>query len=739
MALPTLTSPNGQTSGNPALACQENAGGDKSTDNATCDGDGLNAEQVDPQHTLPYDLWVEVAHRLDRDDVFWFAACCRTFRDAVRHCKRPLVTAISSLGASLSRSQWCLDNNFKWWSVGLRQNLFRFACKQGNLAVLKWALRNNCKEQGELSLLLASGGHWEAIRQVRPIHHDVATRAAGAGKLDMIIWMMQRGIPIDLYSVLCAAASSSHYDIVSWFMSRPNFRMRQRQQWHFLQCICYSAARDGQLDLLRTVLAEKCCSKGGPYLGALAGGRMEVLRWGEEQQYPVPDLTQVVPTTLFLPSSVQKVSTGNNIQVLDWVRVHGYKFTRRDILAAVRDNRVEVVKWILGHHPELLSEAVDMVYRFCHLELFEWLHATYRQASFYGQVTPSNDFDHIERFLEFGGSLSITALNEAAKHGHLRTLQRAHSLEGNRKIATHHLMNTADEAAKHGHVHILEWMREANVCALDTHRLATFAAKASQVAVLEWMTALLAPEDLTFSPTLLVEAVAGPRPIEMLEWLTQRGIEAKEERVTEAAVRCGASLDVLDWLWTNEFPFKKDMVSPVLSSGQLHVLTWMYGRGLLTIPALNHLIMLCAKGPNPVGSHCYCLVDMDIADWLERTIEGLEVEYRVLEEEEEDEDDEEEELGVEEGVEEGRSGGGRTSGGTCDFSAGGQTSKGSFSGGGQVSGGAFNFSGGGPFSDGMQKSRGLLSGDGQGEGEEEKRDGGDHVLLKLVRYVPRCE
>ena len=83
---------------------------------------------------LSFDCLVEIAERLNQDDVYFFAACSRQFYRASKRAQRKLHTRHYSAASSILKVQWVLER-----CPHFKNFICEWAARGTYLDVLKWA------------------------------------------------------------------------------------------------------------------------------------------------------------------------------------------------------------------------------------------------------------------------------------------------------------------------------------------------------------------------------------------------------------------------------------------------------------------------------------------------------------------------------------------------------------------------------------------------------------------------
>ncbi|WZN65063.1 hypothetical protein HKI87_11g66200 [Chloropicon roscoffensis] len=213
---------------------------------------------------LPTEVWVNVAKKLDPNEVCSFALVSKQLREAQVLAGRKLVTRpVWNGGLSLTNftEDWCaywsrkviedhtdpelikrvlyvaagqgyLQVFEKYWSQGPQEKLSklwdietcRFAAYGGHLEVLKWLRAKGCPWGISTSSWAAHGGHLEVLQWMRAQHppcpwgSNLCYFAALKGHLEVLRWARSQGCPWDGRAPR-AAARDGQLEVLVWLIN----------------------------------------------------------------------------------------------------------------------------------------------------------------------------------------------------------------------------------------------------------------------------------------------------------------------------------------------------------------------------------------------------------------------------------------------------------------------------------------------------------------------------------------
>jgi hypothetical protein len=191
---------------------------------------------------------------------------------------------------------------------------------------------------------------WLHNRSPQWLDSSVCRGAAIAGRLDILQWARQAGIPWD--NAVCEAASAAgHLHVVRWAHENgapwneyscgaaatrhARLNMLEWLRTHDApvgQFTCCAAAAAGKLDALQWALAngaqwdEQTCAL------AAYGGHLAVLQWARSMGAPWDSRT------------CRNAACAGNLEVLQWARENGCAWSKKECLVFARSE--EMRKWI---------------------------------------------------------------------------------------------------------------------------------------------------------------------------------------------------------------------------------------------------------------------------------------------------------------------------------------------------------------------------------------------------------
>ena len=226
-------------------------------------------------------------------------------------------------------------------------------------AEVEWALDCGCPVSAGLSTVtevLAKGGSVpaleKAIQRGAPLSPlGLYSIAAGAGKLNVLIWLKNNGIPI--CPLTCSMAAKGGYmDVLQWAKANG-------ARWD-LPHTCSAAAGGGHLEVLKWARENGAPWEVDTCANAAGVGHLEVLKWARENGAPWCEIT------------CANAAGGGHLEVLKWAREHGCPWDDMVCLTAARGGHLEVLKWARENGAPWHNSACDHAAMAGHLDVLKW-------------------------------------------------------------------------------------------------------------------------------------------------------------------------------------------------------------------------------------------------------------------------------------------------------------------------------------------------------------------------------
>ncbi|WZN64592.1 putative ankyrin repeat protein [Chloropicon roscoffensis] len=314
-------------------------------------------------------------------------------------------------------------------------------------------------------------------------------------------------------------------------------------------------------------------AKGAMYEGDLLNyaafqGSVEILRWlHEEKGWELSDGDG---------DTGWCAGRSGSVQVLEYLKVKGYKFDDGPCQGAARGGHLNVLKWCRSQTPPCPwdEETCAMAASWGHLEVLKWLRAQDPPCP-WDEDTPGNAAraGHLE-VLEWTRDQNppcpwIMTCTDAAAGGQLEVLQWLRAQDPPCPWDE----ETCAWAAREGHLDILKWLRSQDPPCPWSESICSRAAEGGHLEVLNWLRSEDPPYPL--SETTCSRAAGGGQ-LEALKYL--RGLDPPcpwDKKTCYAAAR-GGHLDVLKFLRSQDppCPWSEGTCAKAAQGGHLEVLKW---------------------------------------------------------------------------------------------------------------------------------------------------------------------
>jgi hypothetical protein len=181
--------------------------------------------------------------------------------------------------------------------------------------------------------------------------------------------------------------------------------------------------------------------------------------------------------------------------------------------------------------------------------------------------------------MRFGFNDEESYVNYAAEEGYLKAIIAAKDTE---ILDNEHLYEVCCRAARYGQLEIVKWYRgtggkwDANMAA----DCANFNTK-ENMATLKWVVENGCPVNSTVMAMTI--STFGYQGTDLLIWLREKGCSLSIDCWKTAVITCiyltEALLLVLNWLYREECPYNKSVVTKALEMGNIAALRWFREKG----------------------------------------------------------------------------------------------------------------------------------------------------------------
>jgi hypothetical protein len=178
------------------------------------------------------------------------------------------------------------------------------------------------------------------------------------GCIDTIIWARANGSHCT--STTCdRAVARGHFEVVKWLCSvncpLSNF-------------VCNIAARHGHLDIYKFLRENKCVYNRSTWESALEGGYLEVIIFLQDNE-PRRENTGAIVLSCTIAAK------RGHLEVIQWLRKHGYPWNKTTCEAAASGGHLDVLRYIYNNGCKLnIKKCAVAAAGNGHSEVLQWLH-----------------------------------------------------------------------------------------------------------------------------------------------------------------------------------------------------------------------------------------------------------------------------------------------------------------------------------------------------------------------------
>ena len=235
-------------------------------------------------------------------------------------CENDTVYLAAAGCGQLGSLQWAIGKGYPW-----TKNVFVYAAQYGMVEVLEWVKQQGLEmDISSASMVAIHQGRLGALKWLKDAGpcwdvQEYMEMAVDFGELEIVQWVWEQGFSCDA-ATCTRAAWKGHLEVLQWLREKGC-------PWD--ASTASGAAHGGQLEVLRWALANGCA--GGEHIctAAALGGQLEVLQWAVEEGYPWGN------TCLFAVK-------GGYIELLRWAREHGCPWDREVCMAAAAEVGLDI-------------------------------------------------------------------------------------------------------------------------------------------------------------------------------------------------------------------------------------------------------------------------------------------------------------------------------------------------------------------------------------------------------------
>ncbi len=353
-----------------------------------------------------------------------------------------------------------------------------------------------------------------------------AQTAAYHGRLDQLMWMHARGVPIAA-EALYEALNRHHTHIVRWLL-------KTIDTWS-----ADTVASEGNLDTLCLLHQHKMkIDVHNCILSAAEAGQLQILRWFEDKGY--------VELQHLTVSVMNRAAAKGHLEVVRWLHNHRcVKCTTEAMDSAAANGHLNVVQWLHTYRKEgCTTYAMTAAAGRGHLHVVKWLHR-YRNEG-----------------------CTTEAMDNAASYGNIDVLNWLH--QHRHEGCTTEAMNGA---AAHGHLHILEWLKtnRHEGCTARAFRLAI---EYGHAEIAKWLVAKY-PHNCQFNEVHILSWTTNGT-LELIKTVYENGWGTMSSWVLAHAAYFG-ELAGVEYLHHMQVECISSVSTYAAQRGHLHILQWLHG------------------------------------------------------------------------------------------------------------------------------------------------------------------
>lgn len=243
---------------------------------------------------------------------------------------------------------WAEENSSQWGD-GESCDACVWAAYDGKLDVLIWARDHGVPWNTDVFAFAASGGNMEVLQYLNdhgcPCNGAASHSAAGSGHLHVLRWLMDEGDA----SLLQHNAHGSAYDASEWI------GLFTRS----CSSVTYNAALSDHLEVLQWARHQGCSWDENGIAAAARNGHLEVLKWMRDNHCPWNSRT------------CEYAARNGHLELLKFVREHDCPWDEKCCTAAAQGGHLETLQCRLHRCPwtaDVITEAAKNK----HLDLVRW-------------------------------------------------------------------------------------------------------------------------------------------------------------------------------------------------------------------------------------------------------------------------------------------------------------------------------------------------------------------------------
>jgi len=332
-----------------------------------------------------------------------------------------------------------------------------------------------------------------------------------------------------------------------------------------------NAAFNGNLDLLKWLIENRCIPRTFVCSNAAKAGRIDIIEW-------------LKPYNFDLTKACTFAAENNQFNTLKYLHEHGAKLHAGTFAMAAKNGRMDMLIYLLEEKCPFDDRACRYAAENNRLDILMWLRKNKCpwNASATSHAARNGHFDIVKYLHENGCAWDVDACTCAAESGSLEILKYLHE-NGCPLVA-----NAYTTAVENGHLDIVEYLYE-NKCPLHMQSLMACRSITKTDNIKIWKLCLEHGYSLTSTDYGYVAELGH---FEHLKWLHEQKYPKplqRNECVCAFAARNG-HLEILKWLVANGYSLNSMTCSFAAKNNYLEIIKWLHEKGYSLHGALKSAI-----------------------------------------------------------------------------------------------------------------------------------------------------
>lgn len=236
-------------------------------------------------------------------------------------------------------------NIFKNYLFSNKQDIINNITKDGNLYLLKILIIKLKYPYKNIHLIASTFGHIHILNYLYNIDNSIFNwltcyGAASGGYLNILEWLVKKGIPITL-NVFEIAAYKGHYHIIKWGIEH-NYQINNS--------IYVSAAESGNLELIKWLKENKIPSNNPKiFTKAIINGNLKLINWLYLNNFPIDKY------------ACTAAAIKNNIELLKLLKNKNIPWDSNVAVETINNDNYECLKYCIENGIELTNNLIENI------------------------------------------------------------------------------------------------------------------------------------------------------------------------------------------------------------------------------------------------------------------------------------------------------------------------------------------------------------------------------------------